>query len=98
MPVIPLICASLQESAGSDTLAMLEALGADGQADGRLALHSVLAGGKRRATAELQHARQQDGEPVLRLARVRKKTGAQLSILQNAANAWPYNQDACSFV
>lgn len=66
-----LCCVYPQESQGADTLGMLHALGAAGQADGRLMLHSVLAGGKRRITAELAHMPQQDGQPLLQLQRVR---------------------------
>jgi hypothetical protein len=62
----------MQEGQGSDTLSMLHALGAAGQADGRIALHSVLAGGKRRITAELSHSSEQEGgQPMLQLQRVR---------------------------
>ncbi|KAF8059177.1 hypothetical protein HT031_005349 [Scenedesmus sp. PABB004] len=42
-----------QEARSGDALAMLAGLGAGGVADGRLQLHSVLAGGKRRVTATL---------------------------------------------
>jgi hypothetical protein len=59
-----------QESRGSDTLGMLHALGAAGQADGRVMLHSVLAGGKRRITAELAHTAQEGGQPLLQLQKV----------------------------
>jgi hypothetical protein len=59
-----------QESRSADTLGMLHALGAAGQADGRIMLHSVLAGGKRRITAELAHTAQEDGQPLLQLQRV----------------------------
>jgi hypothetical protein len=62
-----------QEAQGANTLGMLHALGAAGQADGRIALHSVLAGGKRRITAELAHSSEQEGgQPVLQLQRVRR--------------------------
>ncbi|WIA38684.1 hypothetical protein OEZ86_001989 [Tetradesmus obliquus] len=58
------------ESQGADTLGMLHGLGAAGQADGRLMLHSVLAGGKRRITAELAHMPQHGGQALLQLQRL----------------------------
>jgi hypothetical protein len=65
---------TLQETQEADTLGMLHALGAAGQADGRIALHSVLTGGKRRITAELAHSSEQEGgQPMLQLQRVRQQ-------------------------
>lgn len=61
----------LQEASREDALAVLSALGASGQADGRLLLHSVLSGGKRRLTAELRQAMTAECGPVLQLQRVR---------------------------
>ncbi|KAF6257015.1 hypothetical protein COO60DRAFT_1526227, partial [Scenedesmus sp. NREL 46B-D3] len=71
------------EARGSDTLGMLHALGAAGQADGRVALHSVLAGGKRRVTAELAPASQMGGQAMLQLQKLlyRVQIGKSLQLL-----------------
>lgn len=50
-----------QEGSGAGTLDMLSGLGVSAAADARLQLHSVLAGGKRRVTAEFCQAHAQDG-------------------------------------
>lgn len=55
---------------------MLTALGASGQADARLLLHSVLAGGKRRITAEISQAPlggSHGSLPMMQLNKVRQE-------------------------
>jgi hypothetical protein len=49
---------------------MLSELGVAGAADARLQLHSVLAGGKRRITAEFSQAAQQGAAAALKLQAV----------------------------
>jgi hypothetical protein len=61
----------VQESDGPGALAMLSGLGVGGAADARLQLHSVLAGGKRRITAEFNQAAQQGAAAALKLQAVR---------------------------
>jgi hypothetical protein len=56
LPVVHPPC--VQEANTAGTLAMLSGLGVAGAADTRLQLHSVLAGGKRRVTAEFSQAGQ----------------------------------------
>jgi hypothetical protein len=59
MVCLPVVHTSLvQEANTAGTLAMLSGLGVAGAADTRLQLHSVLAGGKRRVTAEFSQAGQ----------------------------------------
>jgi hypothetical protein len=57
----------VQESNSSEPLSMLSDLGVCGAADARLQLHSVLAGGKRRVTAEFRQAAQDGSATALKL-------------------------------
>lgn len=59
-----------QETDGPGALAMLSGLGVGGAADARLQLHSVLAGGKRRITAEFSQAAQDGAAAALKLQAV----------------------------
>ncbi len=60
----------VQEANTADTLAMLSGLGVAGAAVARLQLHSVLAGGKRRLTAEFSQAVQDGPAAALKLTSV----------------------------
>jgi hypothetical protein len=64
----------VQEANASHALSMLSGLGVDGAADARLQLHSVLAGGKRRVTAEFCQAAQDGAAAALKLQSVRQST------------------------
>jgi hypothetical protein len=63
--VLGVLC--VQESNSSEALSMLSGLGVCGAADARLQLHSVLAGGKRRVTAEIRQAPQEGAAAALKL-------------------------------
>lgn len=60
----------MQEANTAGTLAMLSGLGVTGAADARLQLHSVLAGGKRRVTAEFSQAAKDGAAAALKLRTV----------------------------
>jgi len=59
-----------QEAQGAEGLSMLSGLGVTGAAHAVLQLHSVLANGKRRVTAEFCQAAQEGSAAALRLHRV----------------------------
>lgn len=67
-----MVCCVMQEPSAADAVSLLSALGASGQVDGRLQLHSVLAGEKRRVTAEIGQAvaDHDRGAPLLQLTKV----------------------------
>jgi hypothetical protein len=66
----------VQESESSEALSMLSGLGVCGTADARLQLHSVLAGGKRRVTAEFCQAAQEGAAATFKLHSVRSSVPA----------------------
>lgn len=69
--------ASVQEASCPHALSMLSGLRVCGAADARLQLHSVLAGGKRRVTAEFCQTAQDGAAAALKLQSVRRSTQEQ---------------------
>lgn len=63
--VLGVVC--VQEGSSSEALSMLSGLGVCGAADARLQLHSLLAGGKRRVTAEFCQAAHDGAAAALKL-------------------------------